>query len=576
MRAMTHNGAHWKAGVSRTVLLCSLVTSAVSGVILLTPAPPAAASVTVTGTGSSYAAVALDQWTSQIATIDGDDINYQTSSSVIGLNEFAQNQVDFGASEIGYSTGQSNYTPTENYEYMPDVAGATCLMYNLNSVTGQPVTNLKLDASTLMGIFTGTIPTWNSPQVAALNPGISLPDEPILKAFRTDASGDNFIFSDYFYTLYPTQWTQFTSTMGTPAGPQAIWPQPSDGTGGQHGPYNISGFEGQNGSDIASEYVAGTTNSITYVETAYAIEHKKPCAAILNPSGSFVTPSSLADATALQNDQLLPDLEQLLTNVFLSPQDGAYPISAYSYLIAADMPTPSSPAQPPAAIGQVLGQFVQFIACAGQQAAATLGYSPIPPVLVDDDFAAINRLNGAAKVPGDPTGAQCDNPYLTGQLQLVGQPTQVSGGGGSGGSVGTSGGGATVAIGNGTSSGGTSSSGTTVAGSTGSDGASSSGIATPNSASATAAASAAAAVEAKVAAASGAKAQKERGNTPGLALVSAIGQTSADPSTGTIFWLTLGFLALLIAVPLGSAGVRRFRRRRRSNDHPDLSGVEAT
>ena len=66
--------------------------------------------------------------------IDGDNINYSTSSSVIGLNEFAQNQVDFGASEIGYSTGQAaGHARRVPYQYLPDVAGATCLMYNLTS-----------------------------------------------------------------------------------------------------------------------------------------------------------------------------------------------------------------------------------------------------------------------------------------------------------------------------------------------------------------------------------------------------------------------------------------------------------
>ena len=45
-----------------------------------------------------------------------------TSSSVIGLNEFAQQQVDFGASEIGYSTGQANQTPP------PATRTSTCRM----------------------------------------------------------------------------------------------------------------------------------------------------------------------------------------------------------------------------------------------------------------------------------------------------------------------------------------------------------------------------------------------------------------------------------------------------------------
>ena len=133
--------------------------------------------------------------------------------------------------------------------------------------------------------------------------------------------------------------------MGTPNGAQAIYPTPSDGQGGQHGIYNITGFEGENGSDVASEYVNDNASSITYVETAYAMRLGRPCVALENPAGQFVKPSEEADAIALTQDQLEPDLEQILTGVFLNSNPLSYPISAYSYLIMQEN------GQPPAAIG---------------------------------------------------------------------------------------------------------------------------------------------------------------------------------------------------------------------------------
>ena len=39
------------------------------------------------------------------------------------------------------------------------------------------------------------------------------------------------------------------------------------------------------------------------------------------------------------------------------------------------------------------------MACAGQQQMATLGYSPLPPNLVQEDFNAIGRLNGGVRAP---------------------------------------------------------------------------------------------------------------------------------------------------------------------------------
>jgi ABC-type phosphate transport system substrate-binding protein len=402
-----------------------LVVGALSPFVASVIAPPAYANgPTINGAGSSYAALAIDQWVDQISSLDGDQINYSDSSSVIGLNEFAQQQVDFGASEIGYSTGQANYTPPTGYayQYLPDVAGATCMDYNLQSpITGEPITNLQLTTAMILGIFTGTITTWGGLATGGLNPELAGDGSPIITVFRTDASGENYILSDYLNTIDPSQWATYTSALNFTGGAQAIWPFPQGG--GSHPGYNFSNWNGEDGSDNASSYVFGNTGSITYVETAYANAHHDPCAAVQNlPNDAFVQPSALADAEALLDAQLQPDLEQNLTNVFTDTNPKAYAISAYSYLV-----TPEG--QMSAARGAVLGQFVEFFACQGQQSAVPLGYSPLPPNLVDDDFAGISRINGAAAPPSTVNAQTCNDPYVS----LFGSkgPPPSSGGGGS-------------------------------------------------------------------------------------------------------------------------------------------------
>jgi phosphate ABC transporter phosphate-binding protein len=387
-------------------------------------APAAATGPTITGSGSSYAAIAINQWVAEVQQLYGDNVNYSTSSSVIGMNEFAQGQVTFGASEIGYSTGQADYTPPSSvaYQYLPDVAGATCLMYNVNGPAGK-VSDLRLDPATVLGIFTGTITSWDDPAITALNPGADLPSTPIITVYRSDASGENYILSDYLDTLFPTTWNKYTTTLDTPSGPQAIWPTPAGGSGST-APYDFTNWVSQSGSDNASNYVASSNNSITYVETGYAKEHGEPCASLENSSGDYVQPTSLADAIALESDELAPDLEQTLTGVFTSPQAAAYPISAYSYLITEE-------GSVPAAKGAVLGRFVKFLACQGQEAAGQLGYSPLPPNLVQDDFNAIARIDGAAS-PGTVNAANCKNPYVDGQTPLPGEPVVQGSSGGSG------------------------------------------------------------------------------------------------------------------------------------------------
>src|SRR5580700_8696275 len=87
------------ARVLRVVLIC--VPAA-----LLIGVQPAAAFPLLQSTGSSFAGVAIDQWVGQASSLYGFNINFQVSSSVFGLNSFAQNQEDFSASDIPYSSGQ--------------------------------------------------------------------------------------------------------------------------------------------------------------------------------------------------------------------------------------------------------------------------------------------------------------------------------------------------------------------------------------------------------------------------------------------------------------------------------------
>lgn len=469
----------------------AIVVVALLPVALFAGSGVAQASPQMTSTGSSFAGVAITNWVGQAATLYGLAINWQTQSSVIGLDEYAQNEIDFGASDIPYSSGQATSSPTAPYQYMPDVAGALAFMYNLKGVNGNKINNLILNGEALEDIFTGRIDTWNNPVIAQINPQLAgdLPDTKISFVYRADAAGENYLLSDYFLHLDPQGFTQYEQTFGTvgqgAAGvPTATWPTWNSGMGAV--PPGYPGWNnnpyGAQGADAAADFVASSADngSIAYVETAYAIEYHSPVASVVNASGNAVQPTSVNDAIALEKAILYSDLTQNLQYVYTNPLPQAYPISSYSYFV-----TPCTPALAAAqkfqctgpggsspfnsAKGQALGQFIQFVACAGQQNMATLGYSPLPPNLVQEDFNAIGRLNGGQQPP--PVSAQdCRNPYVDGQTPLPGEPTitgqsnpgnlpvassSTSGGGSSGGAA---------------AAGGAGSSGSSASGSAGSSG----------------------------------------------------------------------------------------------------------
>ena len=124
--------------------MASLVGRA--GLAAVGPATAASASPSLQVTGSSFAGIAIQQWVGQAETLYGLNINWQVSSSVIGLNNFAQNQIDFAARTSPTARARRAPLPTSPYQYMPDVAGALAFMYNLTGNNGQKITNLVLDA----------------------------------------------------------------------------------------------------------------------------------------------------------------------------------------------------------------------------------------------------------------------------------------------------------------------------------------------------------------------------------------------------------------------------------------------
>ena len=98
--------------------VAGMALSAATSVTVLTSTalPAAAGGPAISGVGSSHAALAIIQWDAEVSSeFRGHGQLLRAQSSVIGLNDFANYpQVDFGASEIGYSTGQADNLATSD------------------------------------------------------------------------------------------------------------------------------------------------------------------------------------------------------------------------------------------------------------------------------------------------------------------------------------------------------------------------------------------------------------------------------------------------------------------------------
>jgi ABC-type phosphate transport system substrate-binding protein len=84
---------------------------------------------------------------------------------------------------------------------------------------------LKLSGPILADIYLGNITRWDAPQIASLNPGMSLPHKPIVVVHRADRSDASLGFSGYLAMQSPT----FRAEVG--AGDDVRWPVGMGGDG---------------------------------------------------------------------------------------------------------------------------------------------------------------------------------------------------------------------------------------------------------------------------------------------------------------------------------------------------------
>lgn len=350
----------------------------------------AATYVPISGAGSSWSANAIDQWRRNVQQF-GMRVNYASTGSSDGRNQFRSGTVDFASSEIPYGLtdgGVVDTPPSRKFAYMPIVAGGTSIMYNL-TIGNQRITNLRLSGDTITRIFTGVITSWDHPAIKKDNPGITLPARRIVPVVRSDGSGSTAQLTAWMASEHRSLWDTYCGKAGRPlpCGQTSNFPVLSG-----------SGFVGQPGSQGVAGYVSQRANvgTITYVEYSYALKAGYPVAKVLNKAGYYVEPTASNVAVSLlsariNNDASSPAyLTQILTGVYRSTDPRVYPLSSYSYLI---VPT-AAEGNFTTAKGATLGDFAYYFLCEGQRQAEALGYSPLPINLVKAGLEQVRRIPG--------------------------------------------------------------------------------------------------------------------------------------------------------------------------------------
>ena len=275
-------------------------------------------------------------------------VNYSGSGSGPGVTAIEQNTASFGQSETPMTAAQLAASKGPVLQVPVDLGGVS-LSYHVSGVAG----GLKLNGPVLAQIYLRQITTWNDPAIAALNPGVNLPNENIIPVFRTDTSGPGYDVDQY---LIDTS-TAWTSAIGTTS-PSTTWP-----TAGR-----ASGDTGEDLNAGVATYIQETEGAIGYVEYSYALQANFTNAAVANPAGAYVTPSvgTIANAGAQA-----ASLSATNFNIINAAGAQAYPLANFSWALVYQKQASTN-------TGIVLGKLFQWIITTAQGYSSGLGYAPLP------------------------------------------------------------------------------------------------------------------------------------------------------------------------------------------------------
>jgi len=303
--------------------------------------------ITLNGAGATFPYPMYSKWFSEYNKLHPDiQFNYQSIGSGGGIRQVLAGTVDFGATD-GPMTDEQLAQAKAKILHIPTVLGAVVPTYNIPGVSEE----LKFTPELLANIFMGKITSWNDAALAKVNPGVNLPNQPIIVIHRSDGSGTTYIWTDYLSKVS----TDWKNQVGK--GTSVKWPV---GLGGK-------------GNEGVAGMIRQMQGSIGYVELIYAVNNKIAYGSVKNAGGEFVKASLESVTAAAASIKSMPaDFRVSITN---APGKEAYPIVSFTWLL---IPTPSKDA----AKGKIIADFLSWMIGDGQKMTADLSYAPLPESVV--------------------------------------------------------------------------------------------------------------------------------------------------------------------------------------------------
>ncbi len=320
--------------------------------------------VLINGAGATFPNPIYSKWFDEYhKKFNNIAFNYSSLGSGAGIQQITVGTVDFGATD-GPMTDEMLKAFQDKHGYrvfhFPTVMGGNVPAYNVSGVA----TSLNFTPEALAGIFLGKITKWNDPALAGPNPGVKLPDAPIVVVHRAESSGTTYVWTDYLSKVSK----EWETKVGR--GNSVMWPV---GLGGK-------GNEGVTGQ------IQNQPNSIGYVELTYALQNKMAYGKVKNAAGNFVQ-ANLASVTAAAASAVKTIPDDFRVSITNAPGKDSYPIASFTWLLI-----PEKIADP--VKKKAIVDFLKWALTQGQSdpAMEALSYARLPQAVVDKELKAISKI----------------------------------------------------------------------------------------------------------------------------------------------------------------------------------------
>lgn len=328
-----------------------------------------AVSGSLTGTGATSISAAMDAWQAGFQQANPNaKVQYSPEGSGAGRKALIAGAVQFAGSDAylkddEMTAAKAKCGPDGAID-VPWYISPIAVAFNVPGVT-----SLKLDASTVAKIFSGSITNWNDAAIAKQNPDAKLPDLKITAVHRSDNSGTTQNFTDYLAKAAAADWTNAAS---------GDWPK------------SLSGENAKGTSGVVST-VTATAGAVTYADDSAVTD--KLGKVELKVGDSYVPVTAEAAAKAVDEAKTVegrPANDMALNINRTTTTAGAYPAVLVSYgVFCAHYPDQST-----VDLVKAFGSYA--LSTAGQQTAAEAAKSaPLSAALSTKALAAIDSITVA-------------------------------------------------------------------------------------------------------------------------------------------------------------------------------------